>query len=38
MPADASPNWGLVLRSGLAGAAVIGLFWLGLRAMDPSRR
>lgn len=38
MPPDASPDWGLVLRSGLAGAAVIALFWVGLRAMDPSRR
>lgn len=37
MPADASPNWGLVLRSGLAGAAVIAAFWLALHAADVRR-
>lgn len=33
-----APDWGLVLQTGLAGAAVIGLFWLGLHAMEPRRR
>ena len=33
-----APNWGLVLQSGLAGAAVIALFWAGLHAMEPERR
>jgi hypothetical protein len=34
---DNQPDWGLVLRSGLAGAATIALFWLALHAADARR-
>ncbi len=35
--ADDAPDWGLVIKSGLAVAAVAGLFWWGLQAAGRAR-